>query len=66
MSTAIERKKAQIQDALGWVEDLRGLNPTRQDIFFATNHVVMLQDDLKRLEEQQPAEDKKSWLYDLI
>lgn len=52
MSTAIERKQAEIDDALGWVEDLRELNPTPQDIFFATNHVVMLQDDLKRLKEQ--------------
>ncbi len=53
MSTAIESKKAQIQDALGWVEDLRDLSPTRQDIFNATNYVVLLQDDLKKLQEQE-------------
>lgn len=51
MSTAIENKEAQIADALGWVEDLRGLSPTRQDIFNATNYVVLLQDDLRKLKE---------------
>ena len=53
MSTAIERKQADLDDALGWVEDLRSLNPTRQDIFNATNYVVLLQDDLRKLKEQQ-------------
>jgi hypothetical protein len=48
----IMRKQAEITDALGWVEDLRELNPTRADIFNATNYVTLLQDDLKKLKEQ--------------
>lgn len=52
MTTAIERKQAEIDDAKGWVEDLRELNPTPQDIFCATNYVTLLQDDLKKLQEQ--------------
>lgn len=52
MTTAIERKQAEITDALGWVEDLRELNPTPADIFGATNYVTLLQDDLAKLKEQ--------------
>lgn len=49
--TAIERKEADLADAKAWVEDLRGLNPTSQDIFNATNYVTLLQDDLRKLKE---------------
>jgi hypothetical protein len=48
----IFNKQAEITDALGWVEDLRELNPTPADIFGATNYVTLLQDDLAKLKEQ--------------
>lgn len=48
----IERKEAELADARGWIEDLRGLNPSQQDIFFATNQVMLLQDDLRRLKQE--------------
>lgn len=60
MSTAIERKQADLDDALGWVEDLRGLNPTRQEIFSATNYVVLMQDDLRKLKEHDMATPVKT------
>jgi hypothetical protein len=50
--TDLERKRADLADAQAWVEDLRGLNPTREQIFAATNYVALLQDDIKTLEEQ--------------
>ncbi len=43
--------KAKIADAQGWVKDLRTMNPSRDEIFLATNYVMMLQDDLRRLKE---------------
>tara|TARA_R110002126_G_scaffold94650_1_gene223238 strand:+ start:162 stop:326 length:165 start_codon:yes stop_codon:yes gene_type:complete len=51
MTTAIKRKQAEIDDAKGWVADLRELNPTSAEIVNATNYVILLQDDLKRMEE---------------
>ena len=51
MTTAIKRKQAEIDDAKGWIEDLRELNPTPAEIFNATNFVMLLQDDLKKLKE---------------
>ncbi len=60
MSTAIERKQADLDDALGWVEDLRSLTPSRQDIFNATNYVVLLQDDLRKLRSTTMAKPVKT------
>lgn len=51
MTTATDRKQAEIDDAMGWVEDLRELNPTSAEITNATNYVALLQADLKRLKE---------------
>ena len=51
---AIVRKQAEIVDARGWVADLRELNPSREEIFGATNYVTLLQDDLARLKEGTP------------
>lgn len=45
----IAHLKAKIADAKGWVKDLRTMNPSRQEIFNATNYVITLQDDLRRL-----------------
>ncbi len=50
--TSLDLKRADLADAKGWVEDLRELNPTREQIFCATNYVVLLQDDIKKLEQQ--------------
>ena len=50
----IDAKQAQIDDALGWVQDLKdlrsaGIEPSQQEIFNATNYVTILQDDMRRL-----------------
>ena len=50
--TALELKRADLTDAKAWVEDLRKLNPTREQIFYATNYVSLMQDDIKKLEQQ--------------
>ena len=55
---AIVRKKIQIRDALAWIEDLKELERdgheiTREEKFAAANYIVMLQDDLKRLQQEQ-------------
>lgn len=49
----IESKRRQIADAKGWVQDLKDLGITdRQEIFNATNYVVILQRDLTTLKEE--------------
>lgn len=46
----IVRKKAQLKDALGWVQDLKDLGETdHQQIFNATNYVSLLYQDLAAL-----------------
>ena len=46
----IVRKKAQLRDALGWVQDLKDLGETdHQQIFNATNYVMLMQQDLTAL-----------------
>lgn len=46
----IVRKKAQLRDARGWVQDLRDLGETdRQQIFNATNYVMLMRQDLAAL-----------------
>ena len=55
MTTAITRKQAEIDDAKGWVADLRELSPTSTEIFGATNYVTLLQDDLKKLKQEEPS-----------
>lgn len=50
----IDAKQAQIDDALGWVQDLKDLRAaghelSHADIFNATNYVTILQDDMRRL-----------------
>lgn len=55
---AILQKKLQIRDALAWIEDLKELERegheiTREEKFNAANYIVMLQDDLKRLQQEQ-------------
>lgn len=51
MTTAIKRKQAEIDDAKGWLEDLRELNGTQAEISHASNYVRLLQDDLNKLKE---------------
>ncbi len=55
---ALELKRADLADARLWVEDLRGLNPSPLDVFCATNYVTLVQDDIKRLEQQLLQEHK--------
>ena len=55
MTTAIERKQAEIDDAKGWVGDLRELNAASHEIFAATNYVALLTDDLKKLKQEEPS-----------
>jgi len=51
---AIESKRRQLADALGWVQDMKDLGITdRQEIFNATNYVVILQDDLRKLNKEK-------------
>jgi hypothetical protein len=46
----IVHKKAQLRDALGWVQDLKDLGETDyQQIFNATNYVSLLHQDLAAL-----------------
>ena len=49
----IVRKKGQIRDAQGWVQDLKDLGETDpQQIFNATNYVATLQTDLHALKAE--------------
>jgi len=49
----IESKRRQIADAKGWVQDLKDLGETdHQQIYNATNYVVILQRDLTTLKEE--------------
>jgi len=52
MTTKIERKQAEIDDAQGWVKDLRELNGTPVEIGHAINYVRLLKDDLKKLTQE--------------
>ncbi len=58
LSAAIAAKKAQIADARAWVQDLKDLRDgghdlTHADKFNSANYVVLLQDDLRKLEQEQ-------------
>ena len=46
----IDEKKAEIEDAKGWIEDLKSLNGTTEEFINARRHVAILEDDLKKLQ----------------
>lgn len=48
---AITRKKAQIEDAKGWIGDLKELNGTQIEFARARHYVRLLENDLKKLEK---------------
>jgi hypothetical protein len=49
----VDQKKAEITDAKGWVEDLKELNASGTDIKNACRYVLLLENDLKKLEGER-------------
>ena len=51
----IERKKEEIEDAKGWVNDLKEMNAGGTDIHHACRYQLLLENDLKELEGKTDA-----------
>jgi hypothetical protein len=52
LAEKIVGKKAQIEDAVKWRDNLRDLNPTPNEMFNASNYIVLLRGDLEKLERR--------------
>ena len=53
MTTKIERKQAEVDDAKGWLNDLEDMNASQADIVNADRYLKLMQDDLRKLKEQE-------------
>ena len=54
----IKDKKAQIEDAVQWRDDLQMFDPTPNELFNASNYITLLRGDLEKLEKSKKGENE--------